>query len=654
MAYIFGGSTGETPESVARKRAIAAALMGGSRPRTFGEGLSAIGVGISARILVGRASRAEAAGRESAAGLLSGLGLGGSPVASDTAQPYASMGDGSPEFDASSPELAQGIAATAQAIGMDPVDLATIISYETGGTFDPTKAGPTTQWGQHRGLIQFGEPQAKEYGVDWSNPIGSQLGPEGAVAKYFLANGYQPGMGLLDAYSIVNAGGPGRYGASDANNGGAPGSVADKVRGMQGHYTKAQQLMAGLTAPAGNPRQGIASALEAVNGMAEGGPLPFADAAAGDAAAVPAFAPQPPSQGARRPVQFAQAGQPDLAQIMRVMEHPWATEGQKAVAAALLKQRLEMQDPRTALELQKLQLDIQKAEQPDYGFIELPDGTIVRSDPRTGGVEPAFKGAGKRTVETIYTPEGQEQKVLMNPDGTYEPIGGPKAPSGLTVTTNPDGTTTVTQGVGKVTESQSKDAFYLTRAAGAMPDLERMGAELTDFASANGGRLPIIGNYLKTDAYRQAENAALEWVSAILRKDSGAALTAYDVDVSNRIWIPQPGDDVATLQRKTEARGRATYGLRLGLTPEQIIGLERGGVDVPDSTRPAGAPAAAPAAAPVPAAPSQPSGRRDGGDNALPPAFLERYKDRSASARIRLWNGLSDTAREAFRKGLMK
>lgn len=126
--------------------------------------------------------------------------------------------------------MAKGILATANELGMDPVDLATIISYETGGTFDPTQAGPTTQWGQHRGLIQFGEPQAKQYGVDWANPLNSQLGADGAIANYFRSNGWQPGMGMLDAYSIVNAGAPGRYNASDAHNGGAPGTVADKVR----------------------------------------------------------------------------------------------------------------------------------------------------------------------------------------------------------------------------------------------------------------------------------------------------------------------------------------------------------------------------------------------------------------------------------------
>lgn len=134
--------------------------------------------------------------------------------------------------------------ATAKAIGMNPVDLATIISYETAGTFDPMKSGPTTQWGQHRGLIQFGEPQAREYGVNWSDPLGSQLGPNGAVAKYFLDNGWKPGMGMMDAYSIVNAGAPGRYNASDAGNGGAPGTVADKVNNQMGdHREKALRLL---------------------------------------------------------------------------------------------------------------------------------------------------------------------------------------------------------------------------------------------------------------------------------------------------------------------------------------------------------------------------------------------------------------------------
>ncbi|WP_353144954.1 hypothetical protein [Paracoccus sp. (in: a-proteobacteria)] len=147
-------------------------------------------------------------------------------------------------------DLRTGILSSAKALGINPVDLATAISYETAGTFDPTKAGPTTQWGQHRGLIQFGEPQAREYGVDWNDPIGSQLGEDGAVVRYLRKTGVQPGMGLLDIYSAINAGGVGRYGASDANNGGAPGTVRDKVeQQMTGHREKAMSLFGGDYTP---------------------------------------------------------------------------------------------------------------------------------------------------------------------------------------------------------------------------------------------------------------------------------------------------------------------------------------------------------------------------------------------------------------------
>jgi hypothetical protein len=141
------------------------------------------------------------------------------------------------------PELATSISSVAKSIGIKPVDLATVISYETGGTFDPWKAGPTTQWGQHRGLIQWGEPQRKKYGITEGMPVAKQME---AVARYLKDAGVKPGMGLLDIYSAVNAGKVGRYNASDANNGGAPGTVADKVRNqMEGHKKKAAALVGG-------------------------------------------------------------------------------------------------------------------------------------------------------------------------------------------------------------------------------------------------------------------------------------------------------------------------------------------------------------------------------------------------------------------------
>lgn len=147
-----------------------------------------------------------------------------------------------------SAELAQAITATAGKLGIDPVDLATAISYETAGTFDPWKAGPTTKWGQHRGLIQWGEPQRQKYGVTQDMPVPAQVE---AAGQYLIDAGVKPGMGLMDIYSAINAGKVGLYNRTDAHAGGAPGTVADKVNyQMTGHRQKAEGLLGGVNAPA--------------------------------------------------------------------------------------------------------------------------------------------------------------------------------------------------------------------------------------------------------------------------------------------------------------------------------------------------------------------------------------------------------------------
>lgn len=182
-------------------------------------------------------------------------------------------------------DLAAAIRDSAGRLGIDPLDLGTTISYETAGSFDPWKAGPTTQYGQHRGLIQWGEPQRQKYGVYEGMPVADQLR---AVEKYLVDAGVKPGMGLLDIYSAVNAGRVGRYNASDANNGGAPGTVRDKVMNqMGGHRAKAQALLGGQ--PLGQAFAATPAPAKALgDGMpAAPAPLPAPDPASLAAAFMP-------------------------------------------------------------------------------------------------------------------------------------------------------------------------------------------------------------------------------------------------------------------------------------------------------------------------------------------------------------------------------
>lgn len=259
------------------------------------------------------------------------------------------------------PSIRDGIVSTANALGISPVDLATAISYETAGTFDPTKSGPTTQWGQHRGLIQFGEPQAQKYGVNWDDPVGSQLGENGAVANYLRDTGVKPGMGLMDIYSAINAGGVGRYDRSDANNGGAPGTVADKVNSqMAGHLARARALFGDAAVPA--------SAADAVTAMGEGGSLASAFTGEG--------------QAPRAPMQVADSsgGSNLIAQGVTPVQ-PGTVD--PSIIQYMLRDR-NLRD--TGLKLWAANAGGQKASEP-WQFVNLPDGTLARANQQTGAVE---------------------------------------------------------------------------------------------------------------------------------------------------------------------------------------------------------------------------------------------------------------------------
>ena len=365
-AFVWGqGGARKTPEEIARDREIAAALMGQVDTSPVGhwtQGAARVVSALGGVLKERRANKAEGQNAEESksriASLLGSLGGGGN--SQSQFPPTPSSGAAQPDYASSrvaqaagDGDLRSGIVSTAQSLGIDPVDLATAISYETAGTFDPAKKGPTTQWGQHQGLIQFGEPQAKQYGVDWNNPVGSQLGPDGAIAKYLKDTGVQPGMGLMDIYSAINAGGVGRYGASDANNGGAPGTVADKVnQQMASHREKAMAL---LGAQPGQQTMPLGpEAIPQLAGAAMGGGMPEM------------------AGNAPQPVQTAQAGGMNPA-IVEALSSPYASPEEKNIAGILLQQ------------------EMQKGAAPKYDFHTGKDGSIFRSD-SSGNLEQVYGG----------------------------------------------------------------------------------------------------------------------------------------------------------------------------------------------------------------------------------------------------------------------
>lgn len=152
----------------------------------------------------------------------------------------ASLASGNPN--------AQYLIRRAKEEGIDPLDLATVMHYESGN--NPSKWGGKD--GKYGGLIQFGPEERKTYGIDpASTPYNDQVD---ASLKFLKDRGFNPRKhGLLDMYSTVNSGSPGNYGASDGN-----GTVASHVQNMMGDARgAASKFLSSANDPSWKPPQPV-------------------------------------------------------------------------------------------------------------------------------------------------------------------------------------------------------------------------------------------------------------------------------------------------------------------------------------------------------------------------------------------------------------
>jgi len=91
------------------------------------------------------------------------------------------------------PQLAPLIKRTAGNLGINPSDLATSMSYETGGTFNPNLYGGAG--GKYLGLIQAGPEEQAKYGIKQGQTLDQHMT---GVENYLRDRGVRPGMGMLD------------------------------------------------------------------------------------------------------------------------------------------------------------------------------------------------------------------------------------------------------------------------------------------------------------------------------------------------------------------------------------------------------------------------------------------------------------------------
>ena len=120
------------------------------------------------------------------------------------------------------------------------------------------------------------------------------------------------------------------------------------------------------------------------------------------------------------------------------------------------------------------------------------------------------------------------------------------------------------------TEGQKKAAGFAVRmdaAVGQMEALEDSGFNPVNAYDVTVENFPFVGdlveNYFKTAKYQQYNRAVNDFLTAQLRKESGAQINASEFDLMYKTYLPLPGDKEAVLQAKREAR-RAALAAMIG------------------------------------------------------------------------------------------
>lgn len=280
-------------------------------------------------------------------------------------------------------------------------------------------------------------------------------------------------------------------------------------------------------------------------------------------------------------------------QLMGVISNPNVSEAQRTMAQTLLTRLTTPADPLAAIEQETAQLELERLRNPVADPLkDAPEGTMWAEpgNPSAGVVpipgtqpKPGWRRATPEEAAAYGVTAGQ-----FGPDNKFHAI---NPPSGMSVETGPDGITRIVQGPGAgsqkpFTEGQSKDNVYATRARGALDKLESpqdpnnplagdVSAELGNLRDNLANRIPLFGNYMTSDGFQVARTAADEFLQAILRKDTGAAITEQEQALYGATYLPQPGDSPARLAYKKEARRRAVEAIEAGMSVAQLEAVTR-------------------------------------------------------------------------------
>lgn len=482
MAFLINNDSAPvSPKSVDRKRRLAEAMMAQSQDTApiqhWTQGAARLANALVGGLGVRNADEQEAAGRKEARDITnSAIGKLTQAMMGGGAQPPAPMAF------TGTPAAPQGQSDDPQQAFIGKImPLAQQASAQTG--IDPriiaAQSALETGWGKSA-------PGGNYFGIKSHGQPGGQTLPTTEV---------QGGQPVATQASFRTYAGPEQSAADYANFINTNPRYAG-LKAAQGLEQQAQALQASGYATDPQYGQKVLSIAQGLPGAANTGT---------------------PQQLAQ-PVQVADAG-PSMQDLMTAAQNPWLDEGQRGIINTLLEQKLKQTAP------------------VQYGFSTLPDGTVIRTNPRTGAIEPAYKG-GQKPPEAPSDVREYEYYVGQEKEAGRQPLSFAdfskemkKAGSSNTIVNTGDATSEF----GKKADAKLAD-YYGTladRGAAAASTVQALGQMRELLTVAPQG--PIQGRLAEAfpgfSSAADAFNATINQLAPSLRIPGSGAQSDKDMDI---------------------------------------------------------------------------------------------------------------------------
>ena len=121
-----------------------------------------------------------------------------------------------------------------------------------------------------------------------------------------------------------------------------------------------------------------------------------------------------------------------------------------------------------------------------------------------------------------------------------------------------------------MTETQSNATAFGMRAVEAQKGLNALESQGFGNPGASSKLMqstPIVGNYITPEKQQEYNQYKRNFISAVLRKESGAAISNTEFANEDAKYFPQPGDSQSVRQQKSAARDLAIKALQVQAGP---------------------------------------------------------------------------------------